>query len=59
MDRWTNLFVEYNFEVKYKPGKQNVLEDALSRRPGYELAHVTILSSPVEELIRVAYPRDS
>ena len=36
-----------------------MLADALSRRPDYELAHVTTLSSPVEEFIRVAYPRDS
>ena len=35
-----------------------MLADALSRRPDYELAHVTTLSSPIEELIRVAYPRD-
>ena len=57
MDRWINLFVEYNFDVKYKPGKQNVLADDLSRRPDYELDHVTTLSSPIEDLIRVAYPR--
>ena len=36
-----------------------MLADALSRRPDYELAHVTTLSSPLEKLIRVAYPRDS
>ena len=35
-----------------------MLADALSRRPNYELAHVTTLSSPLEELIRVAYPRN-
>ena len=32
--------------------------DALSRRPDYEIGHVTTLSSPIEELICVAYPRD-
>ena len=46
---------KYNFEVKYKPGKQNALADALSRRPDYELAHVTTLSSSVTDLIRAAY----
>ena len=35
-----------------------MLADALSR-PDYELAHVTTLSSPIKELIRVTYPRDS
>ena len=59
MSCWLLLFAEYNFEVQYKPDKQNVLTDAFSRRPDYELAHVTTLSSPIEELIRVEYPRDS
>ncbi|POM71042.1 LOW QUALITY PROTEIN: Hypothetical protein PHPALM_12442 [Phytophthora palmivora] len=39
MVRWLSFFVEYNFHVEYKPDKLNVLADALSRRPGYELAH--------------------
>ncbi|KAE8889782.1 hypothetical protein PF003_g26446 [Phytophthora fragariae] len=36
MARWLSFFAEYNFTVEYKPGKQNVLADALSRRPDYE-----------------------
>ncbi|POM57664.1 Pol protein, partial [Phytophthora palmivora] len=39
MARWLSFFAEYNFRVDYKPGKLNVLADALSRRPDYELAH--------------------
>ncbi|POM59312.1 LOW QUALITY PROTEIN: Pol protein [Phytophthora palmivora] len=31
------IFAEYNFRVEYKPGKLNLLADALSRRPDYEL----------------------
>ena len=58
MARWLSFFAEYNFEVKYKPGKQNALADALSRRPDYELAHVTTLSSSVTDLIRKAYAKD-
>ena len=46
---WIFFFAEYNFEVKYKPGKQSMLADALSRRPDYELAHVTTLYFPIEE----------
>ena len=58
MARWLSFFDKYNFEVKYKPGKQNALADALSRRPDYELAHVTTLSSSVTDFIRVAYTKD-
>ncbi|GMF16748.1 unnamed protein product [Phytophthora fragariaefolia] len=52
------FFAEYNFEVKYKPGKQNALADALSRRPDYELAHVTTVTSSIPVLIRVSYASD-
>ncbi|CAI5720554.1 unnamed protein product [Peronospora farinosa] len=51
MSRWLSFFAEYNFEVKYKQGEQNALADALSRRPDYELAHVTTLSSSIIDLI--------
>ncbi|KAE9027813.1 hypothetical protein PR002_g10560 [Phytophthora rubi] len=55
---WLSFFAEYNFTVEYKPGKQNVLADALSRRPEYELAHLAYLESPLYELIREAYVYD-
>ncbi|GMF51373.1 unnamed protein product [Phytophthora fragariaefolia] len=58
MARWLSFFAEYNFTVEYKPGKQNVLADALSRRPDYELAHLAYLESPLYELIRKAYADD-
>ena len=58
MDRWLPFFAECNFEVKYKPGKQNAWADALSCRPDYNLTHVTTLSSSVTELIRAAYAKD-
>ncbi|KAE8907782.1 hypothetical protein PF003_g8138 [Phytophthora fragariae] len=58
MARWLSFFAEYNFTVEFKPGKQNVLADALSRRPDYELAHLAYLESPLYELIREAYADD-
>ena len=54
MARWISFFDEYNFGAKYNPGKQNASADALSRRPDYELAHVTTLSSSVTDLISAA-----
>ncbi|POM62289.1 polyprotein, partial [Phytophthora palmivora] len=33
MARWLSFFAEYNFVVHYKPDKNNILADALSRRP--------------------------
>ncbi|GMF49875.1 unnamed protein product [Phytophthora fragariaefolia] len=36
MVRWLSFFAEYNFVVHYKPAKNNILADALSRRPDYD-----------------------
>ncbi|KAE8966700.1 hypothetical protein PR001_g28320, partial [Phytophthora rubi] len=43
--------------VRADPEK-NVLADALSRRPDYELPHLAYLESPLYELIREAYADD-
>ncbi|GMF50369.1 unnamed protein product [Phytophthora fragariaefolia] len=47
MARWLSFYAKYNFTVEYKPGMQNVLVDALSRRPDYVLAHLAYLESPL------------
>ncbi|CAI5713727.1 unnamed protein product [Peronospora destructor] len=36
MAPWLSFFSEYNFVVHYKPGKNNILADALSCRPDYD-----------------------
>ncbi|KAE9293187.1 hypothetical protein PF008_g24868 [Phytophthora fragariae] len=58
MARRLSFFAEYNFTVEYKPEKQNVLADALSRRPYYEFAHLAYLETQLYELIGEAYTDD-
>ena len=58
MARWISFFAEFNFEVKYNPGKQNALDNALSCKSSYELAYVMTLSSPVTDLILSTYAKD-
>ncbi|KAG4039228.1 hypothetical protein PC123_g25215 [Phytophthora cactorum] len=58
MARWLSFFAEYNFRVEYKPGKLNVLDDALSRRPDYGLAHITRVTTELYDRIRKAYRND-
>ncbi|KAG2804742.1 hypothetical protein PC111_g17549 [Phytophthora cactorum] len=58
MARWLSFFAEYNFRVEYKPGKLNVLADALSRRPDYELVHITRVTTDLYDRIRMAYRND-
>ncbi|KAG3054398.1 hypothetical protein PC121_g16320 [Phytophthora cactorum] len=58
MARWLSFFAEHNFRVEYKPGKLNVLADALSRRPDYELVHITRVTTDLYDRIRMAYRND-
>ncbi|KAE8989419.1 hypothetical protein PR003_g22122 [Phytophthora rubi] len=41
MARWLSFFPEYNFVVHYKPGKNNILADAVFRRPDYDPRRLT------------------
>ncbi|ETV69602.1 hypothetical protein H257_14741 [Aphanomyces astaci] len=45
MARWISFFTEFTFSVQYKPGKDNILADALSRCPDLELTTIGLLTS--------------
>ncbi|GMF62314.1 unnamed protein product [Phytophthora fragariaefolia] len=67
--RWLSIFAEYSFQVKYKPGRLNVVADALSRRPDYAVHKsdanaigVVRTSTPSSSLlddVRSAYANDA
>ncbi|GMF28469.1 unnamed protein product [Phytophthora fragariaefolia] len=69
MARWLSFFVEYNFQVEYKPGRLNVVADDLSRLPDYTVhmadanaIGVVQTSTPSSSLLddaRSAYENDA
>ncbi|KAG3237320.1 hypothetical protein PI124_g17687 [Phytophthora idaei] len=69
MARWLSFFAEYDFRVEYKPGRLNVVTDALSRRPDYAVKtadanrigveRVSAPSSPLIDDVKAAYASDA
>ncbi|KAG2870828.1 hypothetical protein PC114_g27201 [Phytophthora cactorum] len=69
MARWLSVFAEYDFRVEYKPGRLNIVVDALSRRPDYAVKTadanrigVESVSAPSSSLIndvKAAYASDA
>ncbi|KAF1333703.1 reverse transcriptase, partial [Globisporangium splendens] len=59
MARWLSFFAEYHFRVECKPGRFNVIADALSRRPDFDpkevveqaSANVVRSTTPISSLV--------
>ena len=48
--RWMELLHEYNFTIKYQPGKENAVADALSRKS--LVATISLFQTNIVDLIR-------
>ena len=50
--KWTTKLQGYDFEILYKPGKQNIVADALSHQETPNLSLLLAMSSPVPNLLQ-------
>ncbi len=60
--RWQEFLSQFDFTIEYKPGKQNIIADALSRRSDHQLTNINnivTVCNDIYKLIRNAYQNDA
>jgi hypothetical protein len=60
--RWSELLQQFDYEIKYRPGKENDVADGLSRRPDHQIAALNkssiIISTELLDIIKAEYQND-
>src|SRR5258708_17965424 len=47
--RWSEYLQQFDFEIKYRPGKDNTVADGLSRRPDHQVSTISESSPNVTD----------
>ena len=61
--RWSEYLQQFDFEIKYRPGKDNTVADGLSRRPDHQVSTISQSSPNINDqlidTIKAEYEVDS